>query len=168
MTRLWVAAGRAGARRCHPGNGGRSMTRRNWRRVWVLGWLWMGCCGVFAAEAEFTVASYNLENYLELPIGSRPVKPEDSRAKIQESLLTLRADVPGGARDWFGGRPFEVARRLKAPDRLPALGTRDRIRYQHPRGGAQPISFYHPEAAYRRRIPPLRPAIHGVARFRGS
>jgi endonuclease/exonuclease/phosphatase family metal-dependent hydrolase len=48
---------------------------------------------VLAAEAEFTVASYNLENYLDVPIGSRPVKPEESRAKVQESLLTLRADV---------------------------------------------------------------------------
>ena len=120
------------------------MTRRNWRRVWVLGWLWMGCCGVFAAEAEFTVASYNLENYLELPIGSRPVKPEESRAKIQESLLNSAGGRAGGAGDWFGGRLAEVARRLKAPGiGLPALGTRDRIRYQHPRGGAQPISFHH-------------------------
>ncbi len=69
------------------------MTRRNWRRIWVLGWLWMGCCGAFAAEAEFTVASYNLENYLDVPIGSRPVKTEESRAMVQVSLLTLRADV---------------------------------------------------------------------------
>jgi len=64
-----------------------------WNRILVLGWLWLGCCGVPAIEAEFTVASYNLENYLDAPMGSRPVKPEVSRAKVHESLLSLRADV---------------------------------------------------------------------------
>lgn len=63
------------------------------QRLLAMGWLCLGFCGGLWAEAEFTVASYNLENYLDVPIGSRPVKTEESRAMVQESLLTLRADV---------------------------------------------------------------------------
>ena len=62
-------------------------------RLWAVGWLCLGICGGLWAEPEFTVASYNLEGYLEAPVGSRPAKPELSRAKVHESLLTLRADV---------------------------------------------------------------------------
>jgi endonuclease/exonuclease/phosphatase family metal-dependent hydrolase len=69
------------------------MRRNGWRGLWGWAGLWWWCCGVLGAPAEFTVASYNLENYLDVPIGSRPVKTEESRAVVQVSLLTLRADV---------------------------------------------------------------------------
>lgn len=40
----------------------------------------------------FTVASYNVENYIDLS-GSRPAKPPESKAKIREILRSLNADV---------------------------------------------------------------------------
>ena len=45
-----------------------------------------------AAEV-FRVASYNLENYLHAPLGTRPAKSPEGRAKIRESLRALKADV---------------------------------------------------------------------------
>jgi endonuclease/exonuclease/phosphatase family metal-dependent hydrolase len=69
------------------------MTLGKWHRVLVLGWCWLGGPGALLAEAEFTVASYNLEAYLDVTTGSRPAKSEASRVKVQESLLALRADV---------------------------------------------------------------------------
>jgi endonuclease/exonuclease/phosphatase family metal-dependent hydrolase len=45
------------------------------------------------AEVEFTVATYNLESYLDEAVGTRPVKSEVSRAKVHASLLAIRADV---------------------------------------------------------------------------
>ena len=41
----------------------------------------------------FRVATYNLENYLEAPAGTRPVKSPGAKAKVRESLRALRADV---------------------------------------------------------------------------
>ncbi len=45
------------------------------------------------AQESFRVASYNLENYIDAPAGTRPVKPPGARAKIRESLRALKADV---------------------------------------------------------------------------
>jgi endonuclease/exonuclease/phosphatase family metal-dependent hydrolase len=63
------------------------------QRLLAMGWLCLGFCGGLWAEAEFTVASYNLEGYLDVPVGSRPAKSEVSLAQVHESLLTMRADV---------------------------------------------------------------------------
>jgi len=41
----------------------------------------------------FRVATYNLENYLDAPAGDRQAKPPAARAKVRESILTMRADV---------------------------------------------------------------------------
>jgi len=41
----------------------------------------------------FRVATYNLENYLDAPLGTRPAKSAEGRAKIRESLRVLKADV---------------------------------------------------------------------------
>ena len=46
-----------------------------------------------AATEAFTVATYNLESYLDAPLGSRPAKPAASKAKVRESLLALKPDV---------------------------------------------------------------------------
>lgn len=48
--------------------------------------------GLSAAEV-FRVATYNLENYLDAPLGTRPAKSPEGRAKIRESLRALKADV---------------------------------------------------------------------------
>jgi endonuclease/exonuclease/phosphatase family metal-dependent hydrolase len=45
------------------------------------------------AASRFSVATYNLENYLDEPAGHRPVKPEAGRAKIREGIRALRPDV---------------------------------------------------------------------------
>src|SRR4051812_16554525 len=42
---------------------------------------------------SFRVATYNLENYLEAPAGTRPVKSPEGKAKIRESLRALNAEV---------------------------------------------------------------------------
>lgn len=50
---------------------------------------------VFSAD-HFTVATYNLENYLDAPgSGGREPKPADARAKVVESILAARPDVIG-------------------------------------------------------------------------
>ena len=46
-----------------------------------------------AAPRTFTVATYNLENYLEFATDSRPAKTRESKARIHESLRALNPDV---------------------------------------------------------------------------
>jgi len=43
--------------------------------------------------ATFTVATYNLKNYLESPAGHRPEKSEEARAAIRRSIRALEPDV---------------------------------------------------------------------------
>ncbi|MBP8258695.1 MAG: endonuclease/exonuclease/phosphatase family protein [Verrucomicrobia bacterium] len=57
--------------------------------ILALGW---ACADLRAAE-PFTIATYNLENYLDAAAGTRPAKPAEARAKIRESLLAIRPDV---------------------------------------------------------------------------
>jgi endonuclease/exonuclease/phosphatase family metal-dependent hydrolase len=45
------------------------------------------------APTRFRVATYNVENYLDRPGGTRPVKTTEGRAKVRESLRALGADV---------------------------------------------------------------------------
>lgn len=49
--------------------------------------------GSLLAAEVFRVATYNLENYLAMPSGTRPAKSPEGRAKIRESLRALKADV---------------------------------------------------------------------------
>src|SRR5262245_6865640 len=39
------------------------------------------------------IATYNLENYLENPIGTRPAKSVEAKAEICENIRTLRPDI---------------------------------------------------------------------------
>lgn len=41
----------------------------------------------------FRVATYNVENYLLAPLGSRPAKTLEARAKVRESIRALKPDV---------------------------------------------------------------------------
>jgi len=43
--------------------------------------------------ARFRVATYNLENYLDQPLGTRRAKPAEAKHKIREILRALNADV---------------------------------------------------------------------------
>ena len=51
------------------------------------------CFTLSAAAEQFTVATFNLENYTGNPAGNRPVKSEASQAKVRESILAIRPDV---------------------------------------------------------------------------
>ncbi len=49
--------------------------------------------GTGLEAATFRVATYNVENYLDAPSGTRPSKSEEAKAKIRDSLRALQADV---------------------------------------------------------------------------
>jgi len=59
--------------------------------VLVLAGCW--CCPGSHGAESFRVATYNLDNYLEEPVGTRPVKSPAARAKIRQALQALKADV---------------------------------------------------------------------------
>lgn len=41
----------------------------------------------------FTVGTYNLENYLDAPVGDRPAKSAEARTRIREAIRRLNSDV---------------------------------------------------------------------------
>jgi endonuclease/exonuclease/phosphatase family metal-dependent hydrolase len=45
------------------------------------------------AAGTFRVATYNLDNYLDAPAGTRPLKTSEGKAKIREGLRAINADV---------------------------------------------------------------------------
>jgi endonuclease/exonuclease/phosphatase family metal-dependent hydrolase len=62
------------------------------RRGFILLSFALGCS--FAAAGTFRVATYNVENYLDQPTESRPhVKSAEARAKIRESIESIKPDV---------------------------------------------------------------------------
>jgi endonuclease/exonuclease/phosphatase family metal-dependent hydrolase len=46
-----------------------------------------------SAAQQFRVATYNVENFLAEAVGTRPAKSAEAKAKIRESLRSLRPDV---------------------------------------------------------------------------
>lgn len=51
-------------------------------------------CSVLFADGSFRVATYNVENYLDQPTGSRHfVKSPEAKAKVRESIEAIRPDV---------------------------------------------------------------------------
>jgi endonuclease/exonuclease/phosphatase family metal-dependent hydrolase len=60
----------------------------------MLGVALFGLGGVAGNAAQtFALATYNVENYLLEPAGTRPVKSEASRAAVGRTLLSARADI---------------------------------------------------------------------------
>jgi endonuclease/exonuclease/phosphatase family metal-dependent hydrolase len=53
----------------------------------------VGLAARLPAAETFRVATYNLENYLLQPLGTRPAKSPEGKAKIRESLRAANADV---------------------------------------------------------------------------
>jgi endonuclease/exonuclease/phosphatase family metal-dependent hydrolase len=52
------------------------------------------CAPLLLHGAEtFRVATYNVQNYLDGPVGTRPAKSEVARAKVRESIQATAADV---------------------------------------------------------------------------
>ncbi len=45
------------------------------------------------AAQTFRVATYNVQNYIDAPSGTRPLKSEAAKSKVRESIRTLNADV---------------------------------------------------------------------------
>jgi endonuclease/exonuclease/phosphatase family metal-dependent hydrolase len=45
------------------------------------------------AGDTFRIATYNVENYLDQPSGTRPAKSEPAKAKVREGILALKPDV---------------------------------------------------------------------------
>ena len=64
-------------------------------RAFFSGWLFLAMLlpGKGASPESFSVATYNLENYLDAPAGTRPAKSPEARAKIRECIRGLKADV---------------------------------------------------------------------------
>lgn len=48
---------------------------------------------VFAAEQVIHIVSYNVENYLDVPEGTRRVKSDAAKAKIRETIVSMKPDV---------------------------------------------------------------------------
>jgi endonuclease/exonuclease/phosphatase family metal-dependent hydrolase len=64
------------------------------RGFWPLATLALSLVAVALPAAEaLRIATYNLENYLEEPVGTRPGKSEAAKAKIREGLRALNPDV---------------------------------------------------------------------------
>lgn len=53
------------------------------------------CCAALSVHSAetFRVASYNVQNYLDAPIGTRPAKTDAAKAKVRESIIATKADV---------------------------------------------------------------------------
>jgi len=65
------------------------------RRLLAFAALAAGAGTVLSADepARFRLATYNVENYLDQPGGTRPMKSAEGKAKVRESLRALNADV---------------------------------------------------------------------------
>ena len=55
--------------------------------------MWVLCAATLLAADSFRVATYNLDNYLDAPAGSRPAKTTEAKSKIRESIRALNPDV---------------------------------------------------------------------------
>lgn len=59
----------------------------------LLGLALIATALILGAAEPFTVATWNLENYLDQPTAKRPAKPAESKSTVHASLLELRADI---------------------------------------------------------------------------
>lgn len=62
------------------------------RLVAVAILVWLSASSLFATDL-FRIATYNVENYLLQPAEGRAIKPPESRAKVRDHLLAIKADV---------------------------------------------------------------------------
>ena len=65
------------------------------RRLGISALVFLFICLAWQIRAAetFRVATYNVENYLDHPSGTRPAKSEAAKAKVRESILALKPDV---------------------------------------------------------------------------
>lgn len=78
----------------------------------------LAVCGIslsLQAADTFSVATYNVNNYLAEAIGTRPAKSEGAKAKIRESIRALKAEVVA-LQEMGGARELEELRRSLQAD----------------------------------------------------
>ncbi|MGA2747842.1 MAG: endonuclease/exonuclease/phosphatase family protein [Verrucomicrobiota bacterium] len=61
-------------------------------RIWLVLLLWFPAA-LWAGPQVLRVATYNVENYLDAPSGTRHAKPPEAAAKVRQSILALHPDV---------------------------------------------------------------------------
>src|SRR6266513_197879 len=66
------------------------------------------------AAGTFSVATYNLENYLDAPAGHRQPKSEAAKAKIRESFRAMRPEVVALQEMGNTNAPLELRASLKS------------------------------------------------------
>ena len=61
----------------------------------ILRVIYLLCAVAFSLQAAdtFRVATFNVNSYLDAPVGTRPAKSDASKAKVREALRALNADV---------------------------------------------------------------------------
>jgi endonuclease/exonuclease/phosphatase family metal-dependent hydrolase len=65
----------------------------NRRLGWLLGLSLLLLLPCFAGAEVFRVASFNVENYIDAPAGTRPIKSPAAQAKVRDSILAIHPDV---------------------------------------------------------------------------
>jgi endonuclease/exonuclease/phosphatase family metal-dependent hydrolase len=63
------------------------------RYYFVIGMIFCLTQRIILPADTFSVATYNLENYIDAPAGTRPAKSAASKAKIREGIRTLHPNV---------------------------------------------------------------------------
>ncbi|MEO5801977.1 MAG: endonuclease/exonuclease/phosphatase family protein, partial [Verrucomicrobiota bacterium] len=65
------------------------------RKLWCAAVLSVLCCwvGVSPGAEIIHVATFNVENYLDVAAGTRPAKSDAGKSKVRETILALKADV---------------------------------------------------------------------------
>jgi endonuclease/exonuclease/phosphatase family metal-dependent hydrolase len=61
--------------------------------VWLAGGLAVAASAASEAPGRLRIATYNVENYLDLATGARDAKPEASRQRVAEAFELMAADV---------------------------------------------------------------------------
>jgi endonuclease/exonuclease/phosphatase family metal-dependent hydrolase len=62
------------------------------RRLPIVALLWLLQTGLAGAQV-FRVATFNIENYLDAPSGTRPAKSSEGKAMVRDSILAVKPDV---------------------------------------------------------------------------
>src|SRR5690242_15006558 len=62
-------------------------------RVFFISLTWLATVIAAVAAEQFRVGTYNVENYLDAPSGTRHAKSDEAKAKVRESILAMRPDV---------------------------------------------------------------------------
>lgn len=62
------------------------------RRLRIVA-LWWLLPSALAGAQIFRVATFNIENYLDAPSGTRPAKSREARAGVRDSILAIKPDV---------------------------------------------------------------------------